>query len=810
MQNHSVYNGSFYLNFTITLRRHTQSTEDRSHYVKAVISNGCKTKMAELKLVRGEMLNRGVDSKNKNHSSALMIRLYYKTNVPGSGTGCVDILYWGKNGMTEIFEHVRERLGGLAASWTIIYCGARFEYDGGDQSVHEFFGGRVQREATLHLFRANGSSDPAWEEAHPEQAARLDAARVQAEAEREQRRLQAVEDELDPEGAARRLEAEKEAEAARCVLEEADRKLERERQQERGRLYVEKLLADKKAEREGRMTAAEQERRDAWKVAREVERAELARNLARVRAAEAEAAAAAEAAAKAAEAEAAEAAAEAEQARIREVHQAAVEEVAAAAALGEMDVDPEAWEPSEDEGEEEEGGGQRAADEEAMAARSEEERAADEREMMAAVAALAVAAEVRKAGDAIDAGLRKVMLAQLSAEQADRRLPVALGGPALEAARAKSKAEAEARFQVELHVQCLLSTAPDGQEAEREWWAARGFNVDKLIEAKIARAFPTPVSRDETQRAAEAAAAESVAAQAAAWSAHWEAEAARRAVKTEAQEREEVVKKMVSALAGINARAAAAMRGAQPPSVSEESERAALEVQAWWDEACEEFGPELVRRTWRIEEGESAEPFLARTVDRLTERAAERKKEEVEKLRAAEEAVEGGLLQLMLRRLSQETHTEVLNESRRSMCAETRAAADAEAREREHKVTRHVECLLTTPAALQEAEREWWAMKGLDVDKLIDATIRRAERLGRAVPAAEERKVLSEVPAQGVSAAAKAEFRRRGVINKKRAEEKEKEGRRERMVSACRARGAEKFRMGVLVRRDRVGRARRE
>ena len=69
-------------------------------------------------LVRGEWLDLSPDSKNKRHSSELVMQLYYKTNVAlcYAPTYLMDINYWGLNGIAELYEHLRRHVGGRSGA----------------------------------------------------------------------------------------------------------------------------------------------------------------------------------------------------------------------------------------------------------------------------------------------------------------------------------------------------------------------------------------------------------------------------------------------------------------------------------------------------------------------------------------------------------------------------------------------------------------------------------------------------------------------------------------------------------------------
>ena len=62
----------------------------------------------------------------------------------------IEVYYWRENGTKELFDHVSERCGGEPSDWAAIYSGKKFPYSVPAGSIHDFFEGMVQREATLH------------------------------------------------------------------------------------------------------------------------------------------------------------------------------------------------------------------------------------------------------------------------------------------------------------------------------------------------------------------------------------------------------------------------------------------------------------------------------------------------------------------------------------------------------------------------------------------------------------------------------------------------------------------------------------
>ena len=590
-----------------------------------------------LTLDRGEMLNKGPNSKNKDHSSELTRMIYYKTNVPGRrGTFSYKMPYWEKNGTRRLFEDVRRKAGGRYDCWRAVYAGKVRRFDGSDCAMVEFFQGELQAEGTLMMVKDDGTEDPEWDDAHPEDAKELKEAKQEEEAAAARRKWQAEEDARNPEEAARRLAAAAAAAEAKRIKREEEEAEARARAQERAQADIERRMAPRIAAR-----AAARAERDAEA---EVERAAKAaaaeaRELARKLAAE-------KATAERREKELAVNKAAAER---REKLEAKLKEIVGRKEEACIDEPKYDW-----AGESEP---LTLAEWQVKDAERAERRRTKWLEVQAALSEMSLLAqglmkeaEAREIFESEVQGLAKTWWGGVTERGVEREslrrvLGVVEGEPdhAVVEAVAKRLRRAVARGQTlrELVADpaetakvapapCAPMPGPSSTAAaaaERDASEAAAVAAS-LTEMEVDEGAHELDARDEEE--GQAAAAESVAGQAAAA----ESVATQAAARKEAEAQEKVNKSMVYALVRINTRAAAAMKGPQPTSAIEQLAQAVAEVQAWWDEACEEFGPELVRRTWQVDEGESEARFLVGTVGQLTARAVERKEEEREEREA--------------------------------------------------------------------------------------------------------------------------------------------------------------------------------
>ena len=590
-----------------------------------------------LTLDRGEMLNKGPNSKNKDHSSELTRMIYYKTNVPGRrGTFSYTMSYWGKNGTRRLFEDVRRKAGGRYDCWRAVYAGKVRRFDGSDCAMVDFFQGELQAEGTLTMFKDDGTEDPEWDDAHPEDAKELKEAKQEEEAAAARRKWQAEEDARNPEEAARRLAAAAAAAEAKRIKREEEEAEARARAQEAHQADIERRMAPRIAAR-----AAARAERDAEA---EVERAAKAaaaeaRELARKLAAE-------KATAERREKELAANKAAAER---REKLEAKLKEIVGRKEEACIDEPKYDW-----AGESEP---LTLAEWQVKDAERAERRRTKWLEVQAALSEVSLLAqglmkeaEAREIFESEVQGLAKTWWGGVTERGVEREslrqvFGVVEGEPdhAVVEAVAKRLRRAVARGQIlrELVADpaetvkvapapCAPMPGPSSTAAaaaERDASEAAAVAAS-LTEMEVDEGAHELDARDEEE--GQAAAAESVAGQAAAA----ESVATQAAARKEAEAQEKVNKSMVYALVRINTRAAAAMKGPQPTSAIEQLAQAVAEVQAWWDEACEKFGPELVRRTWQVDEGESEARFLVGTVGQLTARAVERKEEEREEREA--------------------------------------------------------------------------------------------------------------------------------------------------------------------------------
>ena len=145
--------------------------------------------MQNLTEVMGETLDLSRGSKNKYHSSALTIALYYKV-LGESRVRFIEVHYWRENGIKTLFNRVCEKYGGKPSDWEAIYAGKRFPHGENAGSIHDFFEGRVLRESLLHFYY-----EPVTARLAKEEAERVEAEAEQDAAEREG--LEESDDEMD-------------------------------------------------------------------------------------------------------------------------------------------------------------------------------------------------------------------------------------------------------------------------------------------------------------------------------------------------------------------------------------------------------------------------------------------------------------------------------------------------------------------------------------------------------------------------------------------------------------------------------------
>ena len=98
--------------------------------------------------VMGEKLVLENGSKNKNHSSTLRRRFYFKLLGTDEMT-LFEGYYWRENGTKDLFEHICQRHGGEPSDWEVIYAGKIFPYRVPAESIHDFFEGRLESRGRL-------------------------------------------------------------------------------------------------------------------------------------------------------------------------------------------------------------------------------------------------------------------------------------------------------------------------------------------------------------------------------------------------------------------------------------------------------------------------------------------------------------------------------------------------------------------------------------------------------------------------------------------------------------------------------------